>query len=69
MYPGVTGTPAATISLLAASFSPIARIAARRCANPDEAGGLNGFRKLGILGEEAVAGMDRLRRLTLALPL
>ncbi len=27
-YPGVTGTPAAIISALAASFSPIARIAA-----------------------------------------
>jgi hypothetical protein len=28
IYPGVTGTPASTISFLAASFSPMARIEA-----------------------------------------
>jgi hypothetical protein len=46
---------------LAASFSPIARIAAAGGPIEDEAGGLDRLGEIGVLGEKAVAGMDRLR--------
>jgi hypothetical protein len=56
----VTGTPAAIISFLAASFSPIARIDCGRRADPDEPGRDHLLGELGILREEAIAGVDRL---------
>jgi hypothetical protein len=46
---------------LAASFRPIARDAGRRRADPDQPRIDHGLRELGILGQEAIAGVDRLR--------
>ena len=63
-HPDSRASPArrpSCISSLAASFRPIARIAAGGAPDPDQAGGLHRFGEVGILREEAIAGMDRLR--------
>ena len=45
---------------LAATLSPIAAIAVGRRADEDEAGSRDGLGEVGVLGEEAVAGVNRL---------
>ena len=52
--------PPRAINFLAASFSPMARIAAGGGADPDQPGVDHRLGELGILGQEAIAGMDRL---------
>ena len=54
------GTPAARIAVRARVFEPISSIAALRRADPGDARVLDGAREGSVLGEEAVAGMDRL---------
>ncbi len=54
-----TGTPADSISFFAATFDPIASIDAGIRSDPAEPGVDDGASELGVLGEEAVAGMDR----------
>ena len=58
----------ASISALAAAFEPIARIAAGRRADEDDAGRGAGLGELGVLRQEAVAGMDRLGAAVAARP-
>ena len=58
--PGTIGTPASAMISRARVFEPIASIASARRADEDDAGLGAGLGELGVLGEEAVAGMDRL---------
>ena len=60
VVPGTIGTPAARISSRARVLEPIASIADGRRADEDEAGVLAGLRERRGLGQEAVAGVDRL---------
>ena len=53
-----TGTPAAAISRLASIFEPIASIGRRRRADPGQPGVDDGAGEVGVLGQEAVAGVD-----------
>ena len=55
------GTPASRIRVRAAVLRPISSIASGGRADPDEAGRLHRAREAGVLGEEAVAGVHRLR--------
>jgi hypothetical protein len=57
---GHDGTPAFSMSALASLFEPMARMADGRRADEDEAGCRTSLGEIGILGEEAIAGMDRL---------
>jgi hypothetical protein len=59
--PGTTGTPAAATVCLARILSPIAVDRGRRRADEDEPGVRAGLRELGVLGQEAVAGVHGLR--------
>ena len=58
--PGTIGTPAARMSSRARVLEPIASIALAGRADEDDARLLAGAREGGVLGEEAVAGMDGL---------
>ena len=58
--PGTIGTPASRMSSRARVLEPIASIALGRRADEDDARRLAGPREGGVLGEEAVAGVDRL---------
>ena len=60
VVPGTIGTPAARISSRARVFEPIASIALGGRPDEHDAGVLAGLRERRVLGEEAVAGMDRL---------
>ena len=60
VVPGTIGTPAACISSRAFVFEPIASIALAGRADEDDPGVLAGLRERRVLGEEAVAGVDRL---------
>ena len=57
--PGTTGTPARCISARAPIFEPMRAIAVGRRADEDEAGVRAGGGERRVLGEEAVAGVDR----------
>jgi hypothetical protein len=54
------GTPERFISARAATLSPMARICAAVGPMNVQPGGLHGGGEVGVLGEEAVAGVDRL---------
>jgi hypothetical protein len=56
--PGTIGTPASFISSRARVFEPIASIALGGRADEDDPGLLAGAREGGVLGQEAVAGVD-----------
>ena len=60
VVPGTIGTPASRMISRARVFEPIASIALGGRADEDDAGLLAGAREGGVLGEEAVAGVDRL---------
>ena len=60
VVPGTIGTPAACISSRALVLEPIASIALRGRADEDDARLVARAREGGVLGEEAVAGVDRL---------
>ena len=55
------GTPARSISALAAALAPMARIAAGGGPMKTMPAAVAGFGEIRVLGQEAVAGMDRLR--------
>src|SRR6476619_6211804 len=57
--PGTHGTPDLIMACLAATLSPMIRIAWRR-ADKGEAAALDALREISVLREKAVAGMDRL---------
>jgi hypothetical protein len=56
--PGSIGTPAAAIAARARILSPISRIAGRR-ADPRQLALATHLGELGVLRQEAVAGVDR----------
>ena len=58
--PGTSGTPAARISAFARALSPIRSITLGRRADEDEVVVLARADEVGVLGDEAVAGMDGL---------
>ena len=61
VVPGTIGTPAAAMRCRAPILEPIASIADGRRADPDEPRLLAGARERGVLGQEPVARVDRLR--------
>ena len=61
MVPGTIGTPAARIRSRAAIFEPMASIASGGGPIQASPASLHEPREGGVLGEKAVAGMDRLR--------
>ena len=61
VVPGTIGTPAAAINSRARVFDPIASIARRGRADEHDPVLLQGRGEPRVLGQEAVAGMDRLR--------
>ena len=61
VVPGTIGTPAACIAARAAVFVAHQLDRLRRRPDPDEPGVLDGAAKRGVLGEEAVAGVNGLR--------
>ena len=59
--PGTHGTPALVIATFALTLSPIRRIVSGLRADEHEAGALDLLGEVGVLGQEAVARVDRLR--------
>ena len=57
--PGTSGAPARWAMCRAATLSPRSRIACRRRADPGQPGVQHGLGELGVLGQEPVAGVDR----------
>ena len=60
VVPGTIGTPAFFISSRARVLEPIASIARRRRADEGDPGVLQALGERGVLGQEAVAGVDGL---------
>ena len=60
VVPGTIGTPASFISSRARVFEPIASMASAGGPMKTMPGLVAGAREGGVLGQEAVAGMDRL---------
>ena len=58
--PGTQGTPDLIMACLAETLSPIVRIESGRRADEGEAAALHPLGEVGVFGEEAVAGVDRL---------
>ena len=58
--PGTVGTPALAAISRAAALSPIRRMTLPGGPDEDQARSLDGVRKIGVLGEEAVPWMHRI---------
>ena len=59
LVPGASGAPTFSAMWRALTLSPRFSIARRRRADPDQAGVDHGLGEVGVLGEEAVAGVHR----------